>query len=1063
MKKIFIISLCLMFALIAIAFARNAPKKEKQIRVETPHSASNLDLPSALQGFKASAQIDTFVLGQWDFDEGGAECDGTDEQGWTRADLTAQLDCFFHIDDFNGISPGNKGYLVPIEGLQSLWCGARRDSSLEGISSYATLPGYGNEWDQSWFFKCITAGPSDNVTIKYYITWDSEPNYDNTTVEYATKSTCDSLDIEDLTPSDWNILQTYNSNMQKQYGSYTILASEHQGAIRFRFHFVSDVGWSDEDGLYESDGACIFDSVHVYINSNVVDYEDFEDEAVGDTQTVDGDWFCQTPPSYSSDGMAIPHPCDTGDNFYACLYNGMTLAQEGCIDNLTCCWAFISGSNSNYVCGGHPQQWVVPYENDRGQFIKEEIWSPRISWGTGTGSEVQLVFDVYRDLSLSSMVFYVWHIRSLYEDGRIGEWRDRDLVYYGKAKDWHRQVEAVGDLIDTAAVDVQVALGCWDLCGYWCNVFRDGSCHSHSPLFDNVELRRIGTEGPQWSTRDINLFQDTWTTAEFLLHGSGRIDAAVNRAWIVGPNYVAGDSAVVSCMDLDNGIGTDPNPSVYCYLNPRRGPCNGSTGESFDSLAAQGGPRWPWLGLVVCTHGTKWYKYRCDYVYEDTDTIPNKFCIDFNDNYFNSCDTLEFFFGADNAVGQGTFWRQGCLDGEPPVTTTRLDEACVCPMEMQILPGAGWYRGGDILYVDQFSGRGAQPYFDWAFRMLGIDRLVDRFDKRGPGSTDGNGIENLCNNVQLKLINNYRKIIWNSGDLSAGTVGDKKSDDYSILFAFLDLHSDENGAGIYFSGDDLAQELNGMTTASSLQFKNVYMPHALITGDHNDLHRFSPLGIGEGAGAGVPPSVGVFEHGPPIGVDTIVVYGGCPIINDFDVIAPVGTATLEMCYDPVNEADDSNPAIVAFDSVNANSYRVATVLSGFSLHYIRDDKPAGVPDHADHMYHIISYLGNTPNEPTAIKPGTRYTNSLAQNYPNPFNPSTTIKYSVKEKAHVSMKIYNVAGQLVRTLVNSDMNAGAYIETWNGRSNSGDPVSSGIYFYRLVTKNFSMTKKMVFLK
>jgi flagellar hook assembly protein FlgD len=60
-------------------------------------------------------------------------------------------------------------------------------------------------------------------------------------------------------------------------------------------------------------------------------------------------------------------------------------------------------------------------------------------------------------------------------------------------------------------------------------------------------------------------------------------------------------------------------------------------------------------------------------------------------------------------------------------------------------------------------------------------------------------------------------------------------------------------------------------------------------------------------------------------------------------------------------------------------------------------------------------------------------------------------------------IYNVAGQLVRTLVNSDMNAGAYSETWNGRSNSGNPVSSGVYFYKLVTKNFSMTKKMVLLK
>jgi flagellar hook assembly protein FlgD len=62
-----------------------------------------------------------------------------------------------------------------------------------------------------------------------------------------------------------------------------------------------------------------------------------------------------------------------------------------------------------------------------------------------------------------------------------------------------------------------------------------------------------------------------------------------------------------------------------------------------------------------------------------------------------------------------------------------------------------------------------------------------------------------------------------------------------------------------------------------------------------------------------------------------------------------------------------------------------------------------------------------------------------------------------------LKIYNVAGQLVRTLVDGDMKAGAYTESWNGLSSSGDPVSSGVYFYKLVTKNFSMTKKMVLLK
>jgi hypothetical protein len=155
--------------------------------------------------------------------------------------------------------------------------------------------------------------------------------------------------------------------------------------------------------------------------------------------------------------------------------------------------------------------------------------------------------------------------------------------------------------------------------------------------------------------------------------------------------------------------------------------------------------------------------------------------------------------------------------------------------------------------------------------------------------------------------------------------------------------------------------------------------------------------------------------------------------------------------------------VIAQASINSLGIPVRTVLSGFSFHYIRDDRPAGIPDRADHMWHILLYLQNILDEPIAVKPGTGYTNSLAQNYPNPFNPSTTIKYSIKDNAYVSLKIYNVAGQLVRTLVNSDMKAGAYTETWKGLNNSGNPVSSGVYFYKLVTKDFSMTKKMVLLK
>jgi hypothetical protein len=368
--------------------------------------------------------------------------------------------------------------------------------------------------------------------------------------------------------------------------------------------------------------------------------------------------------------------------------------------------------------------------------------------------------------------------------------------------------------------------------------------------------------------------------------------------------------------------------------------------------------------------------------------------------------------------------------------------------------------------VDNFSGRGAQPYFDSIFEMMGCDDQIDRFDKRGPSSLEGNSIGYHVRSVANQLHPNYRMIIWNSGDLSVGTVGDgtaEKANDYAALWLFLEMHPNTFGAGIYFSGDDLAEELNGMTTAISQQFKNVYMPHTLITGDHTTLHRISPYGIGEGMGTGVPPSWGIFDHGPPFGVDTIVVYGGCPYLNDFDVIAPVGNATLEMCYDPVNEADDSNPAVVAHRTLNAIGNPVGTVLSGFSFHSIRDDRPAGIPDRAKHFYSIHLYLISLVGYPTVIPPDISYTNGLAQNYPNPFNPSTTIKYSIREQGHVSLKIYNVAGQLVRTLVKGEMKPGAYTETWNGMSNAGTPVSSGVYFYKLTAKDYSKTKKMVMLK
>jgi hypothetical protein len=88
---------------------------------------------------------------------------------------------------------------------------------------------------------------------------------------------------------------------------------------------------------------------------------------------------------------------------------------------------------------------------------------------------------------------------------------------------------------------------------------------------------------------------------------------------------------------------------------------------------------------------------------------------------------------------------------------------------------------------------------------------------------------------------------------------------------------------------------------------------------------------------------------------------------------------------------------------------------------------------------------------------------LENNYPNPFNPSTTIGYTLHKNTPVMIEVYNIKGQKVRTLVNEHLLAGNHTVTWNGKDQNEKEVSSGIYFYRMTTPEFTQTKKMMLIK
>ena len=117
-------------------------------------------------------------------------------------------------------------------------------------------------------------------------------------------------------------------------------------------------------------------------------------------------------------------------------------------------------------------------------------------------------------------------------------------------------------------------------------------------------------------------------------------------------------------------------------------------------------------------------------------------------------------------------------------------------------------------------------------------------------------------------------------------------------------------------------------------------------------------------------------------------------------------------------------------------------------------------------YNDIWSLNNLAS-PTGIEDGDNFTLpqsvTLYQNYPNPFNPSTNIRYDLFRSGNISLKIYTVLGQEIRTLVSGVQPAGEQSVIWDGRDNQGHQAVSGVYIYQVITENATSSRKLVLLQ
>jgi len=108
----------------------------------------------------------------------------------------------------------------------------------------------------------------------------------------------------------------------------------------------------------------------------------------------------------------------------------------------------------------------------------------------------------------------------------------------------------------------------------------------------------------------------------------------------------------------------------------------------------------------------------------------------------------------------------------------------------------------------------------------------------------------------------------------------------------------------------------------------------------------------------------------------------------------------------------------------------------------------------------IHYSNTTDSNDNTIIP---IMNKLNSNFPNPFNPTTTISFSLKEAGNVKIEIFNLRGQKVKTLINGLLPAKNHQIVWNGKDDRGKSVSSGIYFYKMKTANYTASRKMILMK
>jgi hypothetical protein len=660
-----------------------------------------------------------------------------------------------------------------------------------------------------------------------------------------------------------------------------------------------------------------------------------------------------------------------------------------------------------------------------------------------------LTYSVYRheDLSADSPgVFYFWSVRSADADGSAGggaqniteeAWRDRGWVYWG-GPEYIRDGDDVSDLMNPGRDQVQVRLSVYEIGWFWGYNGTDGT---PAPYFDDVTVKIFPYHGPYMSAREYDLAQDNFPERGDIdmsdpASHSVRFDMAKNIAPFGVPPITPGDSIVAFIVPVRTGADLVDLPELHYILdrNPIFDPHR--TSGLPDQGSVNGRP-------AVVPESDVW-------AFDLPDT-----------GFLFPGDVLHYYLRAQD-VRDGYDVQTSLM----PADTTGFSTGFGDPMGynstfvFHALPsirsgGVEVFLQPDILFINDFGARGGENKWYTAFNNLGLQVGLDYdvFHVNDPSYGADNGIGGRATSLMLQ---GYQDILYTCGNLPDNTisngafVGDPG--DVGTLNGWLDFGFKD----IFMTGDNLASDMSA-SGAATLAFVAANLGVTVVTND-----------VAGAIGNQISPAI-VPNPAPPgnpvINQTSWIAFGGCPGINEFDGTSVTGTGQrIAEFVDPAGTGYPFSAATLNTGVGTAGTSRVLSLPYDF-MHIYTDPTAPGfpVPARTRLLNDVLAYFGIFwIGDPVPVTPSKIAFE--ASNYPNPFNPSTTIKYSMPKAGHLKLSIYNVRGQLVKTMIDGERPAGAdQTIVWDGTNNQGSAVSSGVYFFEAVTGGNVEVRKMTMVK